>query len=129
MVDADHFRNINNTVGHSAGDAMMQAIGQFFQNQIRAEDIPCRYGGDEFVLILPDSSLDDTYRRAEELRQGVKQLHVQHTGRLLSMITISLGVASSPEHGITAEYVLLAADRAMFLAKEDGRDLVKVAKK
>jgi len=128
MIDADHFRTINNTVGHSAGDAMMQALGQFLQNQIRAEDIPCRYGGDEFILILPDSSLDDTYRRAEELRQGVKQLHVQHAGRLLSMITISLGVASSPEHGITAEEVLLAADRAMFVAKEDGRDLVKVAK-
>jgi diguanylate cyclase (GGDEF)-like protein/PAS domain S-box-containing protein len=129
MVDADHFRTINNTIGHSAGDAMMQALGQFFQNQIRAEDIPCRYGGDEFVLILPVSSLEDTYRRAEELRQGVKQLHVQHAGRLLSLITISLGVACSPDNGISAEEVLLAADRAMFLAKEEGRDKVKVAEK
>jgi diguanylate cyclase (GGDEF)-like protein/PAS domain S-box-containing protein len=129
MIDADHFRTINNSVGHSAGDAMMQALGQFFQNQIRAEDIPCRYGGDEFVLILPDSSLDDTYRRAEELRQGVKLLHVQHAGRLLSMITISLGVACSPDNGISAEEVLLAADRAMFFAKEEGRDKVEVAEK
>jgi len=129
MIDADHFRTINNTIGHSAGDAMMQALGQFFQSNIRAEDIPCRYGGDEFVLILPDSSLDDTYRRAEELRQGVKQLHVQHAGRLLNMITISLGVACSPGDGISPEEVLLAADRAMFLAKEEGRDKVKATEK
>jgi diguanylate cyclase (GGDEF)-like protein/PAS domain S-box-containing protein len=129
MIDADHFRTINNTVGHSAGDAMMQALGQFFQKQIRAEDIPCRYGGDEFVLILPDSTLEDTYRRAEDLRQGVKQLHVQHAGRLLGIMTISLGVACAPDNGISAEDVLSAADRAMFFAKEEGRDKVKVAEK
>ena len=69
MIDADHLRTINNSVGHGAGDSMLQAMARFFQAQIRLEDTPCRYGGDEFVLILPDSTLEDTYKRAEQLRQ------------------------------------------------------------
>ena len=127
MIDADHFRTINNTVGHGAGDAMLQAMARFFQGQIRQEDTPCRYGGDEFVLILPDSSLEDTYKRAEQLRQGIKQVTVQHAGRILGAITISLGVAGCPENGTTVEEVLLAADKAMFHAKEEGRDRSQIA--
>jgi diguanylate cyclase (GGDEF)-like protein len=129
MIDADHFRTINNTVGHGAGDAMLQAMARFLQGQIRLEDTPCRYGGDEFVLILPDSTLEDTYKRAEQLRQGIKQITVQHRGRILDTVTISLGVAGCPEHGTTVEEVLLAADKAMFRAKEEGRDRTLVAER
>jgi diguanylate cyclase (GGDEF)-like protein len=128
MIDADHFRTINNTVGHAAGDAMLQAMARFLQCQIRLEDTPCRYGGDEFVLILPDSTLEDTYKRAEQLRQGIKQITVQYGGRMLDTVTISLGVAGCPEHGTTVEEVLLAADKALFCAKEEGRDRTLVAK-
>jgi diguanylate cyclase (GGDEF)-like protein len=127
MIDVDHFRTINNSFGHGAGDAMLQAMARFFQLQIRLEDTPCRYGGDEFILILPDSSLEDTYKRAEQLRQGIKQIAVEHAGRKLAMVTISSGVASCPEHGSTVEEILLAADKAMFHAKELGRDRAMVA--
>jgi diguanylate cyclase (GGDEF)-like protein len=129
MIDVDHFRTINNTVGHGAGDAMLQAMARFFQIQIRLEDIPCRYGGDEFVLIMPDSSVEDTYKRAEQLRQGIKQISVEHAGRKLGVVTISLGVAGCPDHGTTVEEMLLAADKAMFHAKEEGRDRAMIADK
>jgi len=129
MIDVDHFRTINNTVGHGAGDAMLQAMAHFFQLQIRLEDIPCRYGGDEFVLIMPDSSLEDTYKRAEQLRLGIRQVSVEHAGRKLGVVTISLGVAACPDHGTTVEEMLLAADKAMFHAKEEGRDRAMIADK
>jgi diguanylate cyclase (GGDEF)-like protein/PAS domain S-box-containing protein len=129
MIDADHFRTVNNTVGHAAGDAMLLAMARFLQGQIRLEDTPCRYGGDEFVLILPDSTVEDTYKRAEQLRQGIKQITIQHAGRILGTVTISLGVAGYPEHGTTVEEVLLAADKAMFRAKEGGRDQTIIAEK
>jgi len=129
MIDADHLRTINNSVGHGAGDSMLQAMARFFQAQIRLDDTPCRYGGDEFVLILPDSTLEDTYKRAEQLRQGIKLITVQHAGRILGTVTISLGVAGCPDHGVTVEEVLLAADKAMFRAKEEGRDRTVIAEK
>jgi diguanylate cyclase (GGDEF)-like protein/PAS domain S-box-containing protein len=129
MIDVDHFRTINNSFGHGAGDAMLQAMARFFQTQIRLEDTPCRYGGDEFVLIMPDSSLDDTYKRAEQLRQGIKQISVEHAGRRFAATTISLGVASCPDHGTTVEEILLASDKAMFHAKQEGRDRTMIAEK
>jgi diguanylate cyclase (GGDEF)-like protein/PAS domain S-box-containing protein len=129
MIDVDHFRTVNNSFGHGAGDAMLQAMARFFQVQIRLEDTPCRYGGDEFILILPDSSLEDTYKRAEQLRQGIQQISVDHAGRKLAAVTISLGVAGCPDHGTTVEEVLLAADKAMFHAKQEGRDRAMVAEK
>ena len=127
MIDVDHFRTINNSFGHGAGDAMLQAIARFFQIQTRLEDTACRYGGDEFFLILPDSTLEDTYKRAEQLRQGVKQIFVEHGERKLATVTISLGVAGCPDHGTTVEEILLAVDKAMFHAKEAGRDRAMIA--
>jgi diguanylate cyclase (GGDEF)-like protein len=129
MIDVDHFRTVNNSFGHGAGDAMLQAMGRFFQNQIRLEDTPCRYGGDEFILILPDSSLEDTCKRAEQLRQGIQQISVDHAGRKFAAVTISLGVAACPDHGTTVEEILLAADKAMFHAKQAGRDRSMVAER
>ncbi len=129
MIDVDHFRTVNNSFGHGAGDAMLQAMARFFQIQIRLEDTPCRYGGDEFVLILPESSLEDTYKRAEQLRQGIQKIPVDHAGRKLAPVTISLGIAGCPEHGTTVEEILLAADKAMFHAKQEGRDRSMIAEK
>jgi diguanylate cyclase (GGDEF)-like protein len=127
MMDLDHFKRFNDTYGHEAGDDLLQALGKFLEPQLRKEDIACRYGGEEFVLILPEAPLDVTQKRAEEIRQGVSQLQVSHRGKVLEMITISLGVASFPEHGANEDDLLRAADNAMYQAKAAGRNRVVVA--
>lgn len=92
-----------------------------------SSDIACRYGGEELLLILPDASLADTQHRAEQLRQGVKQLQVEYHHQLLNRITISLGVACFPAEGFTGEAIIQAADTALYQAKKLGRDRVAVA--
>jgi diguanylate cyclase (GGDEF)-like protein/PAS domain S-box-containing protein len=127
MMDLDHFKLFNDTYGHEAGDSLLESLGKFLGRQVRQEDIPCRYGGEEFVLILPGASLDVTQKRAEEIRQGVSQLQVSHRGKVLKMITLSLGVATFPEHGDNEDDLLRAADNAMYQAKAAGRNRVMVA--
>jgi diguanylate cyclase (GGDEF)-like protein/PAS domain S-box-containing protein len=127
MMDLDHFKLFNDTHGHEAGDCLLEAMGKFLASHIRQEDIACRYGGEEFVLILPEASLDVTLKRAEEIRQGVAQLHVSHRGQVLNGITVSLGVAILGEHGANGEDLLRAADNAMYRAKEQGRNRALVA--
>ncbi|MDR3574399.1 MAG: diguanylate cyclase [Anaerolineaceae bacterium] len=126
MLDIDEFKNYNDTIGHEAGDTVLRMLGGFLLENIRGGDIVCRYGGDEIVVILPEVSLEDGRRRAEQLREGVKNLEITINGRLLNDFTISLGVASFPEHGLTAETLLRAADAALYHAKENGRDYVAV---
>jgi diguanylate cyclase (GGDEF)-like protein/PAS domain S-box-containing protein len=124
MLDIDHFKPVNDTFGHAAGDTLLRALGALLLAHTRAEDIACRYGGEEFTLILPDSSLEDTWRRAEQLREAVKRLRVRHGGEPLDQVTISAGVASYPEHGAVPEALLRAADLALYQAKAEGRDRV-----
>jgi diguanylate cyclase (GGDEF)-like protein/PAS domain S-box-containing protein len=124
MLDIDHFKQINDTLGHAAGDTLLRAIGTLLLSHTRGEDIACRYGGEEFTLILPDSSLADTWRRAEQLREAVRRMHVQHNGQPFGVVTISAGVASFPEHGAAPEALLRAADQALYQAKGEGRDRV-----
>jgi diguanylate cyclase (GGDEF)-like protein len=124
MLDIDHFKQFNDTYGHDAGDTLLREMAAFLQKQVRSDDIACRYGGEEFILILPGASLVDTERRAEEVRLGVKRLEVKHNGQWLGRITISLGVAVFPDHGETDEEVIKAADKALFRAKRCGRDQV-----
>jgi diguanylate cyclase (GGDEF)-like protein len=126
MLDIDHFKDFNDTFGHAAGDALLHDLGSFLQARIRRGDIACRYGGEEFMLILPESSLDDTRQRAEQLREEIKHLSVQHDGQSLSAITVSLGVAAFSEHISTVEAILRAADLALYRAKSEGRDRVVV---
>jgi diguanylate cyclase (GGDEF)-like protein len=127
MLDLDHFKRCNDTFGHEAGDALLRAAGHFLQTHIRGEDLACRYGGEEFLLILTDSSLQDTCKRAEELREGIKALDVRHRGVTLGPVSASLGVAVFPEHGVTADALVRAADAALYQAKAEGRDRVVVA--
>jgi diguanylate cyclase (GGDEF)-like protein/PAS domain S-box-containing protein len=129
MFDIDHFKHFNDTFGHEAGDTVLRVLGDFLQKRIRGEDIACRYGGEEFTLILPEASLDATRQRAEQLLQEVKLLDLQHRGQALSSITLSMGVAAFPEHGLTAEEILRAADAALYRAKATGRARVVVADK
>jgi diguanylate cyclase (GGDEF)-like protein len=127
MVDIDHFKPFNDTYGHEAGDALLREMGAFLQRHIRGNDIACRYGGEEFTLILRDISLEMIEQRAEQVRNAAKQLKVIHGGRFLENITLSLGVAMFPVHGATVMAVLQAADVALYRAKETGRDRVCLA--
>ena len=127
MVDLDHFKALNDGFGHAAGDAVLRAIGGFLLSGVRGEDVACRFGGEEFVLILPKASPADTRRRAEALREGVKRLRLGPSGTVLPTVTMSIGVASAPDDGETGEDLLSSADEALYRAKEAGRDRVVVA--
>ena len=127
MLDIDHFKRINDTYGHALGDELLRQLGQFLKSHVRNEDIACRYGGEEFIVIMPDASLEATCERAEYFRQEAKKLRVQDNGQLLEGITLSLGVTVYPEHGRTKEAVMRAADAALYRAKQEGRDRVVVA--
>ncbi|MBW4576423.1 MAG: diguanylate cyclase [Aphanothece sp. CMT-3BRIN-NPC111] len=124
MLDIDHFKQFNDNFGHEAGDLVLLKISQFIQKNIRSLDIVCRYGGEELTLIMPEASLEVTTARAEQLRQGVKQLQLDYGGQFLGQIAISLGVACFPDHGKTGTEVMQAADAALYLAKTQGRDRV-----
>ncbi|MEK6590862.1 MAG: sensor domain-containing diguanylate cyclase [Nitrospinota bacterium] len=124
MVDIDYFKRFNDTFGHEAGDMVLRTIGDFLKSHIRGSDIACRYGGEEFAIILADASQEETQKRAEGLREGVKRMHLQFHGQLLGSISISLGVAIYPLHGITENELLRIADDALYLAKKEGRDRV-----
>jgi len=127
MLDADHFKRFNDTFGHDAGDAVLRSLAICLEKNIRSTDIACRYGGEEFTLILPETSLEDTRERAEQLRQQIKLLNIKHVGQPLGKITVSMGVACFPEHGLTTEALLRAADEALYRAKKAGRDRVVTA--
>jgi diguanylate cyclase (GGDEF)-like protein/PAS domain S-box-containing protein len=127
MLDLDHFSEFNNTFGHQAGDLLLQAFGELVHKRIRAEDIACRYGGEEFTLIMPEAPLDILVQRADELRQEVKELRLEFRGQSLGKVTVSAGVATYPGHGRTAESLINAADVALYRAKGEGRDRVVAA--
>lgn len=126
MLDVDHFKRFNDTFGHEAGDTVLRELGLFLRKNIRQSDIACRYGGEELTLIMPESSLEATKLRAEQIREGVKLLQVQHRRQLLGSITVSLGVACFPEHGLTGDAVIRSADEALYQAKAKGRDRVVI---
>jgi diguanylate cyclase (GGDEF)-like protein len=128
MMDVDGFKHQNDAFGHDAGDAVLRQMAGLFQGKLRREDIACRYGGEEFALVLPDASLESAARRAEQLRVAVKEMRVPHNDLVLGPITISIGVAAFPDHGENAAGLLKAADAALYEAKGAGRDRVSVAK-
>ena len=127
MLDIDHFKVFNDTYGHEAGDMVLREIGALLQNQIRSEDITCRYGGEEFILILPEANQEATVERAEQIREAIKSMRVEYRRQPLGVISISLGVAVFPEHSSTVEGILKKADEALYHAKYNGRDRVEVA--
>ena len=127
MIDIDHFKNFNDVHGHAAGDRILRELGKFLQSHIRGEDIACRYGGEEFILIMPDVFLEAAKNRAEQLRREAKEVRVEEVGQLYAGITLSIGVALYPLHGRTIENVLRAADSALYRAKQEGRDQVVIA--
>ncbi len=120
MMDIDHFKRFNDTFGHQAGDALLKALGEFLNQRTRGQDVACRYGGEEFAVILGGCSLENACKRAQVLREELKTLKVRHGGQ-------SMGVASFPVHGGNSEMLIKAADDALYRAKKEGRDRVAAA--
>jgi diguanylate cyclase (GGDEF)-like protein len=129
MLDLDHFKRVNDSYGHEVGDLLLRSVGEFLLANVRAEDIACRYGGEEFVVLLPEATLAMTQTRAEQLWKGIQGLTVSVRGALLRALTTSVGVAAYPEHGRSLAELLRAADVALYSAKREGRDRVMVAQK
>lgn len=124
-IDADHFKGINDTHGHEGGDVVLRALARLLLESVREEDIACRLGGEEFVVILPGMGRDGALARAETLRHAIQRMRIPVGSQTLQM-TASLGVAVFPEHGETEADLLRAADAAVYGAKSDGRNRVAV---
>jgi diguanylate cyclase (GGDEF)-like protein/PAS domain S-box-containing protein len=127
MLDLDNFNTFNNSFGHQAGDALLQAVGELLRTSVRSEDIACRFGGEEFTLILPEASQEITLNRAEQIRAQLRELRLHHRGQAMERVTVSAGVAVFPRDGRTSEALIRAADVALYRAKSEGRDRVVVA--
>jgi diguanylate cyclase (GGDEF)-like protein len=124
MIDIDHFKRCNDIFGHATGDAVLRTLGQYLLSLARGEDIPCRYGGEEFVLVMAHAAPATVRERAERLRLGVQELKIEHDGRSIGPITLSIGIALFPDHGESGQAVLQAADAAMYQAKQAGRNCI-----
>jgi diguanylate cyclase (GGDEF)-like protein/PAS domain S-box-containing protein len=127
MLDLDHFREFNDAFGHDGGDAVLKEFSQLLLARTRKVDIVCRYGGEEFLIVLPGASLADTLNRAETLLAATRSMTVFSRGRELQTISASMGVALYPNHGDTARSLIRAADDALYQAKAQGRDCVILA--
>jgi diguanylate cyclase (GGDEF)-like protein len=126
IMDIDWFKNVNDTFGHDGGDKMLNALATLLQAHCRSGDIACRYGGEEFVVVLIGTALEIASQRAEELRMAFHALVIPHeSGNIRA--TLSLGAAAFPLHGETGESVLIKADQALYQAKQTGRNRVVVA--
>ena len=125
-IDIDYFKKLNDNHGHDAGDTVLRTFGSCLENHFREEDVPCRFGGEEFVVVLPGATAEEAARRADSLRAEVEGLSVRYLDGTLPRITISVGVAVFPTSGESPESVLKAADEALYRAKNNGRNRVEV---
>ncbi len=123
MGDLDHFKAVNDRFGHLAGDEVLRVFGSLLERNARASDITCRYGGEEFLLILPGMTEEGAIERAEELRRTIEAAHVSY-GESQITVTASFGVAAFPRHGRTTDELIATADRALYSAKAGGRNRV-----
>ena len=127
MIDIDHFKRCNDTFGHAAGDTVLRAVAQQMLSLARGEDILCRYGGEEFALVMAHASPDTMLERAEKISLGVRNLEIESDGRRVGPVTLSVGIAMFPDHGANGQAVLQAADAALYRAKAAGRNCVVMA--
>ena len=127
MLDVDHFKSFNDSHGHAAGDALLVAIARALQANTRGEDLVCRYGGEEFTVVLVDAAREDALRRAEEIRSALGAVVVQHLRQTLGPRSVSIGLAMLPDDGQTPDTLLQQADAALYRAKRAGRNRVVVA--
>lgn len=125
--DLDRFKHFNDHYGHAAGDDILVAFANVLRANSRSEDIACRQGGEEFVLIMPEMDIAVALRRADALMKSMASVDVLHAGRVLPKVTTSIGLAIFPAHGVTPEKLLAQADQALYEAKAQGRNRVVVA--
>src|SRR5258706_511257 len=123
LIDLDEFKRLNDTFGHDAGDNVLERVGDLLRSATRNSDIACRFGGEEFAVILPNATLQVARNRAEAIRSALEALKLDFGGRALGSLTLSAGVASLPPHGQSWSDVLQQADRALYVAKQAGRIL------
>jgi len=124
MIDIDHFKRVNDTFGHEAGDEVLKALATLLKDGARASDVCCRHGGEEFLLLMPETSLQGAMAKAEELRRQIEGLRLEDHGRPLEAVTASFGVAVFPGHAREAGELLRCADEALYAAKNGGRNRV-----
>jgi diguanylate cyclase (GGDEF)-like protein len=124
MLDVDHFKDFNDTNGHDAGDEVLRNVAHVLKRHTRVEDVACRYGGEEFLIVLTSCSMDDAYAKAEAIREAIAQQQVFTRGTALPRITASLGIASYPEDGDRMERLIAEADAALYRAKATGRNRI-----
>jgi diguanylate cyclase (GGDEF)-like protein/PAS domain S-box-containing protein len=127
LLDIDHFKKLNDTFGHDAGDTALREVAAVLQSNVREGDIVCRYGGEEFLLVLPDAGLEAATRQAERICDSIRRLNLTLKKHPIGPLTVSAGVACAPEHGTSSDVLLRAADTALYAAKTGGRDRVCVA--
>ena len=127
MLDLDHFKRLNDTFGHTAADAVLREWSELLKAKFRGSDIVCRFGGEEFVVILPDIFLEDARQRLEQLRMDLSRMVVHEEGQSIQAVTVSMGIAVFPTHGRDGRSLLQAADHALYRAKEGGRDRIEIA--
>jgi diguanylate cyclase (GGDEF)-like protein/PAS domain S-box-containing protein len=128
FLDLDHFKHFNDSFGHEAGDLVLTSIADCFRHNFRGDDIICRYGGEEFAIILPEASTKDAAKRADAFRLQVSSLKLSLHDRPLDAVTISIGIATFPDHGANVDSLLHHADRALYESKARGRNRLTVAK-
>jgi diguanylate cyclase (GGDEF)-like protein len=127
MLDLDHFKRVNDTYGHDAGDAVLRLVAQKIRDNVRESDMACRFGGEELVIVLGECDMASALERAETIRKALASLEIEHGDQTI-VITASFGVAVHPEHGVESHDLLQAADQALYEAKRTGRDRVVAAK-
>jgi diguanylate cyclase (GGDEF)-like protein/PAS domain S-box-containing protein len=128
MIDIDRFKDFNDGYGHDIGDSIIQQVGQYLQTHTRIEDVVCRFGGDEFLIILPEVTSGDAHHRIQELGREISELQIQFQENQFEKVTISAGVSQLPEFAVTAEELIRTADTALYQAKELGRNRVEIFK-
>lgn len=127
VLDIDFFKKFNDTFGHAAGDLVLVRVSELLKSSIRDEDVVCRLGGEEFVILMPDSSRDVAMERAENMRQALMQQNMIYEGISLGMVTASFGVSSFPLQASSSVELLQKADRTLYRAKSNGRNRVEAA--
>jgi diguanylate cyclase (GGDEF)-like protein len=127
MIDIDHFKKFNDQHGHEVGDVVLREVAQVLQSQTRGSDVAARFGGEEFTIVLADITDQLALERAEFVRKAVEALVLRPSGKDVGSITISIGISQFPKHGTSVEALLLAADKALYEAKNSGRNRVVVA--
>ena len=123
-LDADHFKRLNDNHGHDAGDAVLRSVGELMRKMFDGDEVNCRFGGEEFVILLPETSAEAACMRAEALRVAVETMVIRYGDHNLPRVTLSLGVASFPEAGSEPQAILASADTALYRAKNEGRNRV-----